>query len=190
MISPGWLKKHLFLKIRDCEFTANPHYTFLSSKLLALLIHHGGGCSAKHYALGILYSGMGLQVEYISVPFLWKDLPADLPKHMRDLAGEIGISRHMCLRVNQCRTVDVTWDIALGKAGFPINPWTDLKKDSSPAVIACGDPTIFASIKERQENLIISRKNLNNSELSKKQKFYTELNRWLESVRRDTKRSA
>jgi hypothetical protein len=84
-----------------------------------------------------MYRRLGYEVVYTMFPFLWNDPDLLYPPELRQLATRLPVAHHLACRVridNRWVLVDVTWDLPLACAGFPVNePW-DGRADTICAV--------------------------------------------------------
>lgn len=102
-----------------------------------LLAHGRGSCGPKHHLLAVLFGRLGLEVVFVTFPFLWNDPDLRYPPALRQLAAAVPVSRHLACRVlidTRWVLVDATWDLPLKRAGFPVNEDWDGRSDTICAV--------------------------------------------------------
>lgn len=137
--------------------------------------------STKNCLLGSLCEQLGITVWYVETPFFWKDLLVDFPDNLRKSAGVVPKQYHLSLAIlrEDIYQIDATWDPPLQKAGFPVNRLFGHLQQTTLAVIPCGEIRIHTSIGEKWN----SQKLKTNMSAEEESAFYTELNKWLETLR-------
>ncbi len=87
-----------------------------------------GSCGPKHYLLAEMYRKLNLSVVFATIAFSWNDPDLRYPSELRKQAVRLPAAYHLACRVQiGCRwiLVDATWDLPLGRAGFPVNDHWD-----------------------------------------------------------------
>ena len=126
----------LFEKVRDI-----PYGDVGSRDPLDVYKQNKGTCSGKHELLKALYKELGLQVKDFLIMHRFKELPVKFSPEITEILNRTDITDpHNYFKVlidNKWLTVDVTWDKALQKLGFPVNENWDGKTDM-PVTVAPG----------------------------------------------------
>ncbi len=169
---------HVYEEVRNIPYAVVPglnsaeHYT-------GILEHGKGSCMPKHLLLGHMYERLALMVLYAVYPFRWSDAGVDYPPSIRLLAEELPTSYHLACRVDiagRLVLVDATLDPALEKLGLPVNRTWDGESDTILPVQPCGEEQLFHTSEARLAEVPKTDE--------KSMKFYNELNRWLDQIRR------
>ena len=175
-----------FRPIRDWPFEVkvNPEEN-IQLDIEALKKTTRGSCSHKHYVLASIYEELGVSVHYVTHPFHWHDLELDWPRRLRRLISKMPIQYHLALSIapdGQRFLLDATWDSPLVRAGFRVNELNGHLSDTHLAILPCGPAIIHQTIAEREQY----RQKLVGSlgQHTTVAEFYSELNTWLEQVRR------
>ncbi|NMB80131.1 MAG: transglutaminase domain-containing protein, partial [Methanomicrobiales archaeon] len=102
-----------------------------------LLAAGRGSCGAKHYLLTEMFRRLGVEVVYATFPFLWNNPDLHYPADLRELSRHLPVAYHLACRArinHRWILVDATWDLPLGRAGFPVNEHWDGQSDTLCAV--------------------------------------------------------
>ena len=127
----------IFEHIRDIPYSLAIPMTNPTTAPEKLLRAGRGYCGPKHLLLAEMYRILGLDVRYVKVSFSWNDPDIYYPPGLRELAASLPTSHHLACRVrinDRWALVDATWDLPLGKAGFPVNEHWDGYEDTKCAV--------------------------------------------------------
>lgn len=128
----------LFEKVRDI-----PYGDIGSRDPLDVYRKNKGTCSGKHELLKGLYRELGLEVKDYLVMHRFKQLPVKFPDEIMDILERTDIvDPHNYFKVkigDKWLAVDVTWDKALKKLGFPVNENWDGQSDMKVVVAPGGD---------------------------------------------------
>jgi hypothetical protein len=114
----------IFSHIRDIPYSfvvSNPDPKTSPEQLLKA---GKGSCGPKHHLLAEMYRKLNLCVVFATIAFSWNDPDLLYPSELRKQAVRLPAAYHLACRVQiGCRwiLVDATWDLPLGKAGFPVN---------------------------------------------------------------------
>lgn len=123
----------LFEKVRDV-----PYGDIGSRDPLDVYRKNKGTCSGKHELLKGLYKELRLEVKDCLIMHRFKQLPVRFPDEINKILERTDIiDPHNYFKVkisDKWLTVDVTWDKALKKLGFPVNEDWDGKSDMKVAV--------------------------------------------------------
>lgn len=167
---------NIFYKIRDIPYAVIPELNDLEN-YVNILIQGKGACMPKHLLLCHMFRRLGLQVLYTVTPFRWDQADIDYPVHILKLARSLPVSYHFACKVeieDEYISVDATLDTALEKIGLPVNKNWDGFTDTVSPIIPCGSEELFhpseLSLEKVTPGIEI-------------QRFYRELNQWLETVR-------
>jgi hypothetical protein len=147
-----------------------------------ILFHRKGSCSPKHYFLGSVYTAMGAEVVYLTYPFFWKDLEVAYPPLLSGLTIKMPVTNHLAIKIKigtEWFFLDATWDLPLGRVGFPVNN-IDRLRNTKNAVNPYGNPVVHRTISERINFVRVFLGTPTASEVE----FYAALNDWLNEVRR------
>jgi hypothetical protein len=127
-LDPCQSRISVFEHIRDIPYSLSVPMTDLKNAPEQILTMGKGYCSPKHYLLAAMFRKLGLDVVYVTFPFLWNDPDIHYPPALRRLAAGMPVAYHLACRVRldaRWVLVDATWDRILGKAGFPVNEHWD-----------------------------------------------------------------
>jgi len=167
----------IFERIRDIPYATIPELN--DSKRYVEILNVGkGSCTPKHFLLCAMYQRLGMQVLYVVYPFRWDEVEIDYPPPLMSLARELPTSHHLACKVDidgELTLVDATVDPELKKLGLHVNEEWDGVSNTVLPINPCGEEQIYhpseASLMPAQYD-------------EKALAFYSELNRWLEVVRR------
>ncbi len=165
--------KSFFEWIRDMPFEVRKGEKGYLADITYILRERRGSCSPKHYLLGRIYEKMGLDVVYMIHPFLWQDQNIDFPNSLKKLSKRMPMCFHLNISANNL-LFDATWDPPLARAGFIVNEILSMKN----GVLSCGESTIQLN-KQKQA----SAQERNQAEDDVRWEFYSQLNKWLNSLR-------
>ena len=167
----------IYEKIRDIPYAIVPE--LISSKRYVEIFKLGrGSCTPKHFLLSSMYERLGIMVLYAVYPFRWADVEIDYPPKLRELANSLPISNHLACRVEiegRLVLVDATVDLALGRLGLPVNSEWDGLSDTLLPIEPLGEEQLYHPYEAAYINVAIDDSHL---------AFYSELNSWLEEVRK------
>lgn len=136
-LDPLLARISIFEHIRDFPYSLAMPMNDPMTAPEQLLRFGRGYCGPKHFLLSEMYRNLGLDVRYVTVAFLWNDPDIQYPPGLRELAVWLPTAHHLACRVwinNRWVLVDATWDLPLGKAGFPVNDHWDGHADTKCAV--------------------------------------------------------
>jgi hypothetical protein len=136
-LDPRESRISVFNHIRDIPYSLSVPMTDPGTAPEQLLSRGKGYCSPKHYLLAAMFRKLGLDVVYVSFPFLWNDPDLQYPPLLRRLSAGMPVAYHLACRVRlgaHLVLVDATWDRSLAKAGFPMNKHWDGFADTKCAV--------------------------------------------------------
>jgi len=163
----------IFENVRDIPYMVIPELIHPEKGPVGMLRLGKGSCSPKHFLIAMMFKKLGIQVKDVICPFSWDDPAIDYPLKLRKLAGEVPIDHHLACRAyisGRWVLVDATWDPPLRMVGFPVNEEWDGVSDTICAV-------------EPLTEEVCDTVRLTESEISLRDRFYDELNEWLEDVR-------
>jgi len=170
----------LFEKVRDI-----PYGDIGSRKPLDVYSQNKGTCSGKHELLKALYKTLGISVKDFIIIHNFKKLPVNYPINIQQILEKTTIiDPHNFIKIkinNKWYIVDVTWDKALKKHGFPVNENWDGKSNMKISVTKGGE------IYETEKPIVLKEKLLKNmsEEFQKERKIFLEkLTIWLDILRR------
>lgn len=171
----------IYNHIRDIPYALVRGFTdpVLGSELL--LTQGKGSCYPKHHLLNLFFTRIGIQVRLERIPFFWDDPGIRYPTYLRILAHEIPRTYHLTSYAylnSHWVLVDATWDIPLGKAGFPVNDTWDGVSDTLPAVTKIDGSEDLKLLSGKNAGIMLDKRNL----------FYDQLNIWLETLRENPKK--
>lgn len=186
-LSPEDRRIRIFQQIRDIPFLMTG-IVDPENGPVELLNQNRGSCSPKHFLLGALYQKLSIPVKYASFHFMWSDLDVDYPEKLRKLADRLPVMLHLALKAyisGKWVLLDVTWDLPLKRAGFPVNEDWDGFSNTLNAVTPL-EEIIHETIQERLEYLDYIQSGTPHTEEQNKliDKFHNELNHWVEEVRK------
>ncbi len=176
----------VFNQIRDIPYYLVPQMADPEEWAASILHNCKGSCSPKHYLLGILFGKLGIPIKYVTYPFKWLEQPIKYPAELKELAQGLPIGYHAACKAyinDKWVLVDATWDIALKKAGFPLNDHWDGVSDTLNAVMPL-EEVIHKSLEERLNYVREKKKLFTEAEKATYAEFMEKFNAWLESLRR------
>ena len=174
---PKEARINIYMKIRDIPYAVIPELID-PHKYVAILDVNRGSCSPKHFLLRDMYERLDMLVLYVAYPFKWDEIEIDYPPRLRRLASRMPLSHHLTCRVDidgKLVLVDATIEPALERLGIPVNKTWDGISDMILPVKPCGEEELFHPHESSRIQAIQDKKSLI---------FYSELNSWLEEVRR------
>ncbi|MBU1198319.1 MAG: hypothetical protein KKF46_04610 [Nanoarchaeota archaeon] len=183
LVLDGSLVKNMdrvFTSVRDIPFQVFLRKHDYKNNILQTISNNYGSCSGKHFLLGNILDQAGVPVKYMLYPFLWKDVKADYPKAIKDLAQNLPVSHHLALKTkfeDRELFLDVTWDLPLEAGGFSVNKLVGSIIENKCAVTPL-DEIVCDSAFEWINQVGLRRK-----ESDKRLEFYLEFNGWLSFVR-------
>lgn len=184
-LSPEESRVEVFNKIRNIPYFIDAEMISLEKGPRKMLKCNGGSCTPKHYLLGMMYDRIGLQVRYCTYSFWWRDQKVDYSEKVQDLADKLPLTYHLACEVlieGSWILVDATWDLPLGKVGFPVNEQWNGKSDTLLAVTP-EEKITCATLRERDEDFIGKMSLYTSGEKLALSRFSKGFNRWLEEVR-------
>ena len=175
----------IFNHVRDIPYVIIPRMRNNLDGPRMLLKEMRGSCSPKHFLLGRMFQMLGLEVRYVTYPFLYSEMGAGYPQDLEGLAQKMPIEYHLackCFVDGKWILVDATWDPPLKKAGFPVNESWDGKSDTLLAIKPIDQ--IEHNSAQGRDALVGDKKSAwRENEKVLELKFIQKLNEWLESVR-------
>lgn len=168
---------NIYHKIRDIPYAVIP-YLNDAERYIEILKLNKGSCTPKHFLLCNMYQKLGMFVLYAVYPFRWDEVEIDYPPRLKRLAKEIPISYHLTCRVEiggELILVDATLDTALKVLGLPVNEDWDGAGDTLLPIVPCDEEQLYYPSEAGFMQARYDDKSL---------RFYSELNRWLDNVRR------
>ena len=167
----------IFYGVRDIPYAVIPELNDIE-RYVEILSYGKGSCMPKHFLLGNMYQRLGMLILYAVYPFRWDEAIIDYPPGLKSLARGLPMSYHLACRVDidgKLILVDATLDPALEKIGLLVNnEWDGISNTILP-IIPCGEEEIY-----HPSELLFEQTQYNDNQIA----FYTELNRWLDEVRR------
>ena len=177
-LSNGTGLTRLFTAVRDIEFYVRMKPKEYAPDLAWTINNNKGGCGTKHQLAWTILRQKGFETTYSYSSFYWHELNVDMPPEIRTLAKGLLPTRHLALYVGykgETRKVDLTWDSALERAGFPINKAVKGIFTERPAVPTLDD--------YNYNNEVLFSYKPGIPDLNRRNAFYTAFNGWLESLR-------
>jgi len=173
-LSPREQRISIFSHIRNIPYAIIPDWEGSSDLVKMMITHNRGWCGPKHILLIWMFQKLNIHIEYVIIPFRWKDQQVKYPPSLQNIVSYLPAVYHLCSKAfldDKWCLLDVTWDPLLRKAGFPINdPWDGIS-ETLPAVISTN------SVKEKPKS------NSSSQKMIKTVEFTHYLNKWLEEVR-------
>ena len=170
---------NIFENVRNNPYMVIPELNNPKSGPVGLLRRGKGSCSPKHFLIAIMFKKLGIPVKYVTCPFSWDDPAIDYPLKLRKLAVKVPICYHLackaCIR-GRWVLVDATWDPPLKKVGFPVNEKWDGISDT-----ICAVKPLAETVHDTVESWTVW---FSEREILLRNRFHSELNKWLEEVRR------
>jgi len=170
----------VFERIRDIPYAVHPEINS-TERYPEILSRGSGSCTPKHFLLYDMFRRLGMSVLYLIYPFRWDETGMDYPPRLRTMSGQLPVSHHLACLVEiggRLTLVDATVDPALKVLGLPVNECWDGISDTLLPVEPCGETQIYHPSEAHLMQVQRDHRAL---------EFYTGLNKWLESVRRNCK---
>ncbi len=177
----------VFNQIRDIPYYLVPQIADPYEWAASILETHKASCSPKHYLLGLFFGKLGIPIKYTTYPFKWDKQPIKYTEEIKKLAQGSPIGYHVACKAcinNKWILIDATWDIALKKAGFPVNDNWDGSSDTLNSVIPI-EEIIHESLEERLNYVKEKKKLFSEEEKATYAQFIEKFNAWMESLRRE-----
>jgi hypothetical protein len=168
---------NIYHKIREIPYAIIPDLND-TERYIEILKLNKGSCTPKHFLLCNMYRRLGVFVLYAVYPFRWDQVEIDYPPRLKRLAKEMPTSHHLTCRVDiggELILVDATLDTALKVLGLPVNEDWDGVGDTLLPIVPCGEEQLYYP---SEAELMQARYD------DKSVRFYSELNQWLDDVRR------
>lgn len=185
-LSPEESRKNVFNKIRDIRYLIDPGSFGVKKGPEGMLRSGYGTCFPKHYLLGAMLEGLGLETEYLVYSFYWKDQSPAMPVKLRQLAARVPATYHLACSVligGDRILLDATWDRPLGREGFPVNADWDGESSCILAVAPRGEARRSAAADDADRTISESFAAYSPSEKIGLSRFSIEFNRWVEEIR-------
>jgi len=176
----------VFNKIRDIPYMIIPELRSPDAGPSGILEKNCGSCQPKHWLLAIYFKKLGIPLKYASYPFYWHagnfiKYPPELKLMMKGLP----VTNHLAIKANiesKWVLVDATYDLPLGKAGFPINKIWDGISPTHNAVHPLKE-ILHDTAEERVAYDAKTRESYTDNERAALAEFVPKLNAWFESLR-------
>lgn len=185
-LNPQEARISIFEHIRDIPYAIIPELREPNLGPKKMLELNRGSCQPKHYLLGIFFSKLNIPVKYATYPFSWTDLAVKYPQVLKAIAGKLPQVFHLACEAcieGKWVLVDATWDVALKKAGFPVNEHWNGVDNTLNAVIPQME-ILHENARERWLYETQKRSLFSSKEITLYTEFIENLNRWLEEVRK------
>lgn len=176
----------VFNKIRDIPYMIIPELRSSDAGPSGILEKNCGSCQPKHWLLAIYFKKLGIPIKYATYPFYWHagnlvKYPFELKLIMRNLP----VTNHLAVKANisgKWVLVDATYDLALDKAGFPVNRIWDGVSATRNAVHPLKE-ILHDTPQERTAYDSAAREIYTGAEIAALTEFVPKLNAWFESLR-------
>jgi hypothetical protein len=171
---------NIYHKIREIPYAIIPELND-SQKYVEIIKIKRGSCTPKHFLLCNMYQRLGIFVLYAVYPYRWDQVEIDYPPRLKRLAKEMPTSHHLSCRVDiggQLILVDATVDTELKVLGLPVNDGWKGVGDTLLPIVPCDEEQLYYPSEAEL---------MQPSYDSKSLMFYTELNQWLDSIRKRRK---
>ena len=171
----------LFEKVRDI-----PYGNIGSRNPLDVYKHNKGTCSGKHELLKALYKELGISVKDFIIMHRFKHLPVEFPKEIQTMLDKTDIiDPHNFFKIKRDEkwlTIDITWDKALKKLGFPVNLNWNGRSEMQVAVAPGG------KVYETSDPIALKKELISKfpEQAQKERKLFLEkCTKWLDSLRKE-----
>ncbi len=171
----------VFNHIRDIPYALVPEIPDLKEWACSILDNDKGSCSPKHILLGLMFEKLGIKVKYGVYPFSWDDPGVKYPQELRKLSKIIPQGYHCAVKAlidGRWVLVDATWDLFVGKLGFPVNLDWDGLSGTLNAVNAL-DEILFDTAFERMEYVRQKKSAFSEKQKADYAEFIGKFNAWL-----------
>jgi transglutaminase-like putative cysteine protease len=185
-LSPKSARISIYQHIRDIPYSIVSELRDPKTGPAGLIRMNKGSCVPKHFLMALMMSELGLGVKYVSYLFDWNDPAIKFPPDIKKVVKNMPITAHLATKVNidgRWVLVDATYDLALKKAGFPVNESWDGVSDTKNAVIPI-EEVVHESLQERLSFAGKRVGEYTDKERSAYAEFAKRLNYWLEELRR------
>ncbi|MDI6806224.1 MAG: hypothetical protein QMD14_00200 [Candidatus Aenigmarchaeota archaeon] len=171
----------IFEYIRNIPYYILPELLDSEKGPIKMLKMNKGSCQPKHFLLEQMYTELGISVLYVRYAFKWDEIGIDYPPKLKELAKQMPITHHLACEADiegKSVLVDATLDPPLKKIYPRVNEKWDGISDTLLAISKFSDKEFHHPLTERVY--------LGSPVFSKlESEFYTELNSWLEEVRKN-----
>lgn len=185
-LDPKAARIALFNRIRDIPYMIVPELRDPAIGTSGILERNCGSCQPKHWLLAVYFKKLGIPVKYATYPFYWHaghfiKYPAELKAMMQGLP----VSNHLAIKANiegNWVLVDATYDLPLGKVGFPVNRVWDGVSPTHNAVHPL-EEVLHDTPEERMAYDAATRVKYTDLQKAAFVEFIPKLNAWFESLR-------
>lgn len=186
-LDPKAARIAVFNKIRDIPYMIIPELRSPEAGPSGILEKSCGSCQPKHWLLAIYFKKLGIPVKYATYPFYWHAGHfIKYPVEIKEMMKALPVSNHLAIKAyieGNWVLVDATYDLALAKAGFPVNRNWDGLGPTHNAVHPL-EEVLHDTPEERVAYDAKIRERYTESEKSALVAFIPKLNDWFESLRR------
>lgn len=185
-LDPKAARIAVFNNIRDIPYMIVPELRSPETGPSGLLEQNQGSCQPKHWLLAIYFKKLGIPVKYATYPFHWHagHLISYTPE-LKSMMQSLPVSNHLAVKAyigGNWALVDATYDLALSKAGFPVNAGWDGVSPTHNAVHPLKE-ILHDTPAERVAYDAAIRANYTGAEKTAFAGFVPELNAWFKSLR-------
>lgn len=185
-LDPKAARIAVFNKIRDIPYMIIPELRSPDAGPSGILEKNCGSCQPKHWLAALYFKKLGIPVKYATYPFYWHagniiKYPSELKAMMKTLP----VTNHLAIKANintEWVLVDATYDLPLGKVGFPINRSWDGVSPTRNAVHPLKE-ILHDTVEERVAYDALTRESYTETEKTALAEFVPKLNAWFESLR-------
>jgi hypothetical protein len=185
-LDPKEARINVFNKVRDIPYMIVPELRSPESGPSGILEKNCGSCQPKHWLLAIYFRKLGIPVKYATYPFHWHTGHfIKYPPELKEMMSGLPVTNHLALKASlghKLVLIDAIYDLALGKAGFPVNRSWDGFGPTHNAVHPL-EEILHDTPQERVEYDARTREKYTESEKAALAEFIPKLNSWFASLR-------
>ena len=186
-LDPKAARIAVFNKIRDIPYMIIPELRGPDVGPSGILEKNQGSCQPKHWLLAIYFKKLGVPVKYVTYPFHWHTGHLiKYPPEIRSMMQDLPVSNHLAIKANiegNWVPVDATYDLSLGKVGFPVNKSWDGVSPTHNAVHPL-EEILHDTPEERVAYDAGTRESYTDAQKAALAVFVPKLNAWFESLRK------
>ncbi len=175
----------VFEHIRDIPYALITRLYDPDQALVGLIDGNAGSCTPKHFLLGHMFGRLGIDVRFVTSPFVWDAPDLDYSEEMREIAKQLPPEYHLSCLVKlegKWKLIDATWDLPLEKAGLPVNHSWDGVSETINAVMPL-QRIEHDSIDDRNTFTLQRRGAWSDETLEMRDRFFKLFNEWVASFR-------
>lgn len=184
-LNPRDARISLFEHIRNIPYAIIPALRDPVLGPVGLINENHGSCQPKHFLLYKYFEKLNIPVKLVSYHFRWSEQPIKYPPELKKIVGALPMPFHLATKAfinGKWVLVDVTYDLPLEKAGFPVTRNWDGVSDTKNAVIPV-EEIIHDNLADRIAKDSANKAKFTEDQLKIYGQFIEKLNGWTEALR-------